>query len=594
MKHGNNKTRDITTWLLNPVNFLFILLGFVPLFLLAIFIFIHKENIMWADEYRALDMVLAIRNGTFNIGYLFRLYWPHYSVFTFLLIALLVFATDYNIVVGLVINVILAASSCALIISLFRRNQSEITVYMLPAFSMLIFSPHQDINWLGVYVGMPFFVLLFFLLGLRILTSHSDSWPALVAAAACSLCATFSQGAGLLSWPLFGAILYFRGYRKWSHHLFWIASAAISLAIVLLDPNSSLFTNRSWSLLDIVRFVPMYLGAVFVSRFILGSYMSLYDASLLVGLGGVILLLVDVAYLWWKEKDRGVCTTWLPLAGFGVGAGVLIAFKCLSPGEPFSNRPFISWYSTIANTFWVALVALGAIVVWRISRADMGSWWRRLLMFGNIGVGVVLFTLFLIQNQRVEATSYVSSNNLNGDTWIAGTPITDECAVDYVFTLDGACTAEYIEGVNRMAAYRLNVFAYTSPISILPDGYPNGEPILVETDSEWSAIHIRDWSLAGADENDVIFVFPGDPTEAIDIPNPLDNAIRGYAAADTEQLNDLLDEAETFWYIRQPDRYPGSLGAFFEDIEESGYVVISETRSDRGGYVISEYRLSSQ
>jgi hypothetical protein len=587
MPYGLKKT---IKWILEPTNFLFLLLSLVPVFLVSVFIFIHKENIIWSDEQWSLPIVLAIRNGNFDISYLFANHGGHYTVFSFITSALLALTTDYNIIVGLVFDVALVILTYILIARLFHRSQPDASVFMLLVFSMLFFSVDMDTDWLVILCGSSWFsTSLFFVLGLWLLVRYSDSWPAIVAAALLSLCATFSTGAGLLSWFVLGGLLYFRGYHKWGYYLFWAASTAAALTLFMVGNSSAIDIATSGHLagiLDIARFVLYYLGSIFVSRFYLGSYLNLNDVAMFVGLVGLILLLVNVSYLWWKERDWDTCTAWLALAGFSLAGLALAAIDVLEPGQLPSRR---HGYVITTTLFWVAFVALAAIVVWRISRrAELKHWLERALALGNIGIGIALFALYIIQNQRIEATSAISSHP---DNWAAGTPITEECAVDYVFTLDGTCLAEWRPRVDLMAAYRLNVFAYTSPTLILPESYENGQPVLVETDSAWQSIHIRDWSLAGVEENTIIFVFSEDLGEDVSLPDLLDHTITNFTRNDMVHINDFLGDADAFWYIRQR-RHPSRLDAFFEDLATRGYIPANESEHDPGGYLITEYRLA--
>lgn len=542
--------RDRFQWMLNPTRFTLIALSFVPLALLVVWVFVHKQNIAWADELRSLNVALAVEHHRVPIKEIFTPWGLHYNVFSFLVIALLVVTTRWNVLLEPILTILLAGINLFLLMGLFKRLKPQAVLFILPVFSLLIFSVHQEINWLGIYFGHWYFAILFFLLAVWAITLYPGSWRGLIAAAVLCLFATYSSGNGFSSFLIIGGLLYFRGYRRWPYFLFW---AVISIAAIALFLSGIGFLGGSSSgggalghaiSLETIRYMLIYLGAVFANRFYLGTYRfePLYNLCMFIGIVGVLCLIANVGYLLLVKKDREAAITWLPVAAFGLLPGLMVG---AARQQPWYFNPLFSWYATLAIQFWIAVYALAFMTIWDVREAQSPGKW---LGYGNILLLVGLLTLFIIQNQRVDWTSLISGQPA---TALIGTPITDDCAVKYVFTLDGDCLAEYQSSTDKLAAYKLNIFAHTQPISILPAGYQPDDRVIVETDSAWESVHIRDWSLSGVNEQNVMFVFPGDQDEAADIPHPLLNTISPLDDSQLQTLNQFISSSDTAWYVHK-------------------------------------------
>jgi len=579
--------RSRIQWLLDPARFTLIVLSLVPLFLLAVFVYVHKQNIAWADELRSLNVVLAVEHKRVPLKEIFTPWGLHYNVFSFLLIALLVLTTRWNILLEPVLTILLAGIILLLLLGLFKRVKPQAVLFILPVFSMLIFSVQQEINWLGIYFGHWYFVILFFLLAISAITLYPGSWRGLLAAAVFCLFATYSSGNGFSSFLIIGALMVFRGYRRWSHFIFWVVVSVISIGLFLsgigmLGGNSSGTESLSHILsLDTIRFMLIYLGAVFANRFYLGTYRfePLYNLCMLIGIVGVLNLVVNAIYLFIANKDREAYITWLPIAAFGILPGLMLG---AARQQPWYSHPLFSWYATLAIQFWIAVIALAFITIWDIKETGSSSKW---LGYSNILMLVGLLTLFIIQNQRVESTSLISGQPA---TALIGTPITDDCAVKYVFTLDGDCLAEYKSSTDILAAYKLNIFAHTTSISILPAEYRSNDRIVVETDSAWESVHIRDWSLHGINGRNVVFVFPDGLGESVDIPNPLVNTISPSDSIQLHRLKQFVEAADVFWYIHKRG-HTSLIAAQLAELQAEGFSNAGENLNRDKTIVIVRY-----
>jgi hypothetical protein len=588
--------RRSARWLLIPQHFLFVSLAFIPLIFVVIFIRIHGENIAYFDEFRLMGMVLSIKDGTFGLDEFYRALQvsDHYALFNTLKTVILVVTTNWNLIVGMYVSVVLTIFSLAFCTLSLKADQPELALFVLPVFSMLLFSIHQDVNWLLSYSGHFYFGIFFVTAALWVLGAGQPGWKRLIGGIVLTFFGTFTVGSNVIAWPLLGMALWPFGYRRRSYIIAWVLAALVAIALYGFGapghlggalPENGLHARR---LLGAFAYSFMYLGAFLVSRFTLYSTMQLYWLSALVGLLGVLVLVVDVVLLLTVEKDRRAVFRWLVLVGYGWGSGALIGLTRLgwSEGasyvEVLSNQPFLAWYATLESVFWVALVGLSAIVVWRLAHRVPESTALKLLNLGIISALLIFFTLFVIQNQRVVATSYANPN-------VPDQPFTTQpdikCVREQVFILDDSCLPAWQTYIHQLAAYRLNEYAHLEPVCILPDSYQTGQLVVMEVSRPWYSVHARDWLLAGIDEDDVIFVFPYDPAEESDIPLPVSRSVDARSNAELDALVERVKSVDSFYYVYQDtDASQARLAGRF--LQDEGFQILSDDRYDPGSFII--------
>jgi hypothetical protein len=594
--------RRCARWLLVPQHFLFICLGLIPLAFVVIFIRIHGENIAYFDEFRLMGMVLSIKKGTFDLHRFYQALQvsDHYALFNTLKTVILVVTTDWNLVVGMYVSVALTIFSLVFCVLSLKADRPELALYVLPAFSMLLFSIHQDVNWLLSYSGHFYFGIFFITAALWVLGTGQPGWKRLVAGITLTFMGTFTVGSNVIAWPLLGVALWQFGYRRRAYLVAWVVVAIAALALywfgVPHHSTGSLLENALHvrRLLGAFGYSFMYLGAFLVSRFTLYSTTQLYWLSALVGILGMLLLVVDVVLLLTVEKDRRAVFRWLVLAGYGWGSGMLIGLSRLawpegaSYPDVLSNHPFLAWYATLESVFWVALVGLSAIVVWRLAHRARQPIALKLLNLGIIAALMAFFMLFVIQNQRVVATSYANPN-------VPDQPFTTQpdikCVRELVFILDDSCLPAWQTYIHQLAAYRLNEYAHLEPVRILPDSYRQGQLVVVEVSRPWYSVEARDWLLAGVDEDDEVFIFPSDPAEESDIPTPVSHAVDARSGSALAALVDRLKSLDSFYYVVQDtDAYQARLAG--QLLQGEGFQILSEDRYDPGSLVIFQLRYS--
>lgn len=549
-------------WVTEPLHLISLTLTAVPIFILLIFVRLHGENIIWGDELTLLDILVAIKQGTFLQDlpeYLLKARQGHPLLPTLIRTSFLIWLFDYNVLIGLALNILTAFVIFLLIVLLFRESAGKLTVFVLPVFSALVFAVHQDHNWLINFFGFWFTTTAFFLGALWVLAVRPVGWRSLSLAAVLTIGGTLTTTSHIVAWVLLIFVLVVRGYRNLRLYVAWIGIAAVAIFIARLLPTGSQLltvatvTSRlgQFAVFE-TQFTLMYLGGILVSRFYLGTLDSIYLLAMIVGGIGVAGLLFNAVYLWRVEDDKKTVVIWLVVAlyaaltGAGIGLG-RVDWINLDKGWStiISIRPFIAWYATVGLQFWVAYVALASLVIWKATSSTPQQFVRRGVALVNAVIFGVFATLFIIQNQRIEATSFLSDDPASR---ISGTPIDKQCLLDFTYYLDETCTGEWLYSTHILAGYKVNIFAHLSPISVIPPE-AQGFPLLIETESEWHSAHIRDWWLAGTDLTQVLFVMP---TEGVSpkIPYPIQNKLVDIAGEQRADLTQFLQGHEIVWLLK--------------------------------------------
>ncbi|GAB4481858.1 MAG: hypothetical protein Kow00124_30040 [Anaerolineae bacterium] len=578
--------RNALKWVLTPAHAVSLAVSLIPPALTVVFVRFYGNNIVWADQGKLMPVVRAVVRGEFRIGLLFSNLGGQYNLFPAAIAALGAALTGWNIWVEIAANLLVVCVTLMVLVALLRKTHQVIAIYALPVFSLLLFSVHQDVNWLNAFFGHWFYSNLLFLLGLYLVISFPGSWRALITAALLALAATYTSANGVLAWFAIGTIIVFAGFRKWPQVVFWLAGAAGALTIAIFMAKHRVQADVVTPL-KLADFALRYLGASFVSRF--EEHFGLRRVqtwAFALGLLALIVLFVNLAYLCFKQKDYKSCLIWLPVAAYGGVSGLLIGLARISLGM-YEYGPFYTWYATMSNMFWVSYLAVALIVIWKTIHSDSLISLPQVLGVANLAILTGLLTLFILQNQRIALTSYAGDNP---DYFYIGIPITDRCARDYVFTLEEECLADFVPYVDEVAAYRLNIFARTDPVNILPNEYQAGQPVIIETERAWHGVHVRDWLLAGVNRDDLIFIFPDDAADPIleGIPEPLTGVVTGSLNGNAQGLRELAGQQEVIWHIRQVDQ-PSQPSAFVQILIDEGCGVTFDTVHEPGGFHITRY-----
>lgn len=158
-------------WLQHPANLLSAFTSAILIGVLLVYILRYGENIVWSDAIRIIPMAVAIKTGQFRLSDLFVNIGGQYNVFPYLTSAIAIATTGWNIGFEIAINVLIVGVTFALVIALVRRTAPGIALVVAPAAAALLFSVHQDHNWLYAFFGHWFYSNLFFVAAVWLLTS---------------------------------------------------------------------------------------------------------------------------------------------------------------------------------------------------------------------------------------------------------------------------------------------------------------------------------------------------------------------------------------------------------------------------------------
>lgn len=582
-------------WGLQPLNFFLATLALVPIFLVIIFAFIHRQDFPRNEEYLYTMPIVAEYqdNGRIDPALFFvRVGELHVTFFPLLVTFLSFLVADWSVDFEIAVIFVAVLLTYLMLIGLFYRSEPKALPFILVPFSMLLFSVHQDVNWyMGYYAATWHLPGFFFVLGLSLIEWFPDRWWSLIAAAIASLCAMLSLSPGILSWLLIGVYLPFSGHRKRYYYLFWFIVSSSAITLYALDPiRRALFESETrtavaiYDLSQQIKYVFVRLGAGFVSRWWVGDYFDTRTLAFGLGLFGLVLTGVNLAVIWQRHGSFRSAARWLALAGYGFGTAVLLAINPGRSSQTFGY--FLSWYDTAIGMFWIASTASIVLTVWSLVKTNPPQkFWSNGLLYGNLAVSVILIAFYVIQNQRIQVSNATSDYP---DNWATGPPVTDECAAHYVFTLEEGCLPYHVSLANQLAARRLAVYARLEPMNIMPQEYQPGDWVIVETDTAWGSVHARDWVLDGIASDHLIFVFPADKTDFGEMLHPPEPWLDSHSEQVENQLLDLIGTAERVWIVR-PDQTP-SLDEIDTALNVNSYSKVDAISSE---WIITRFERSS-
>ncbi|MBZ0309010.1 MAG: hypothetical protein K8I82_23295, partial [Anaerolineae bacterium] len=310
----------------NERQLIFLFLSLIPIYLVYIYIDTYGKNFPTNDQWLdPINIAVAAQDGSLTLDDITRVYYGHRAVFTNAFTALLSYTTNWQVKYELYLSFVLAIGRLVLAVLIFRALWPEGTHWILLPFSMLIFSAYQYLVWLSGIYSVWHFVSFFSLAAVWVLVQFPVGWRPLLAVALLAICATFSQGSGVVTFPILMITLWMFGYRKWTFYAFWIGVMAMTLSLYFYnsdigvggetsDTAANINLKAPWVLL---KFVFAFLGNPFTYH--LDTELPMY-----IGLFGVILLVGNMGVLWWQEKNWKLIAPWLTLAGYASSIAITV------------------------------------------------------------------------------------------------------------------------------------------------------------------------------------------------------------------------------------------------------------------------------
>jgi hypothetical protein len=565
--------RALLRWLGQPLNLLMTLLSLVPLTVLFRYMWFEGRNVPRFDQWRGFPVVYAVDDGTLTLAHLFAPTGDQMTFFAHLQAAIFTWLTDWNLWAEMWVNLVVGIIAFLVYVMLFMRTQREAVVWVLVPFSLLIFMLRQDANWTNGYMSQWWGAQVWWLLALWTLAVHPGKvWAALLAGLL-GFFATISQAVGSVTWPAVLLYLLLRRERSMTQISIWVLAGLASVAFYTLNTPASV-ENASEGGVGVLFQAVIY--ALAQAGTVFEAWESL-PFLVMVGSVGLVLLLTNAAYLFCIDGEREAVVFWGSIAAYGFAAGYLIGVGRI-PEDGF-ERVFFTWYTTAVLPFWLALVALGVTVSYRVWRGNRTGQVARGLLYANISVAALLGMLYTPSND-------VGLNKLLATQWRS---VQERCIMQYIF-VQGDIAFCYLQDTeqyqyNQLAARRLALYADRQPESILHPGATDSDPILVAAHTPWLNTHIRDYFLDGVDHSRIYHLHPDMPDVTAQIPTPLEQTFTDASHSGVNALLETFGVLDAFWYIRRVD-HKTEVSAFWEIMRQRGYFVL-DTRERNDGMLVS-------
>ncbi|WP_293153528.1 MULTISPECIES: hypothetical protein [unclassified Microcoleus] len=349
--------------------FILFTLYLLPVVLLIGFVATFSVNVPIDDEWRLASLFEKIAQGSVTFNDFWALHSNHRIVFPKLIIAVLVFASRWNINYQLCLSIGLAGITFMTLYKLSSipvKNVGDNLWHLANILTcILLFSLVQHENWLWGFQLAWFFVNLCFIAAVYALVATHKLLPNIRISIAAVFCfiASFSLAQGLLSWlAAVPAVVDLEGNRvqKKSRLILWILLFAATCAIYSIDYHPS----RKTSIIALLN-KPLVVIDYFLS--LLGSPIVRFPGiSAFVGL---VVFAIFGFFVWYFGKN--ILSTDLGLGGDGQDADPTIDLGLRSQALPWLS---IGLFSVLSALFITAGRAnFGAIQAIESSRYTTNS-----------------------------------------------------------------------------------------------------------------------------------------------------------------------------------------------------------------------------
>lgn len=549
--------KNLLAWLRNPLHLIAVLLSLMPIYLVYLYIATYARPVPINDQWlEPLEIAIAVHNGSFTLEDITQETYGHRAVFSYGLTALVSYSTHWQVMIEVYVIFGLALLRFGLLVLLFHDHLPQLTPLVLLPFSLLVFSAYQYLVWLcGVY-SVWHFVSLFALAAVVVLKHYPVGWRPLLAAAFFAFCATFSQGSGTVTFLVLLLTLWMFGYRRPLYYAFWIAATVFSLGLYFGGSSITLGgeTSATSSTLNfenrevLARFVLAYIGNPFTNNL---------DMELPQGVGGVgmALLLANLSYLWMRRRDWSQLAAWVTLVGFNLAIAMTVFASRFRPDRfiyAIEQR-----YALVSTNFWAAFAAVAILAGWVYWHERQPKGYARLLLGVN---GLFLLMLAGLYAQANIWNWQVTAKRFDHAVGYDDADLNEAaCIRDFPLRRDMTCLKQTYpnqlgnatdEQIYQLAAYELTIFADQETRFVLPSSYKAGSPILLDTESRWLNIYVRDWMLDGIDEETLFHVAPPEQQFSTqDLPVPPQNLYADWSGETPTRFIEFIGQAQQVWYL---------------------------------------------
>lgn len=478
-----------------------IILGLIPLIAVS-FSIASFPNVPLGDTAMTNgNIAVSFASGTFKFNELLSIdQGSHINFFSKVVTVMATYLTNWDIRFQKYIIVFIALLNNIIFISLYKKYHVQTSSIVIPIFSLLTFSLTQKINWWwGGVESAWFFVIFFLLLSIWLLNRFTISWLVLIVVAFLALCSMLSFTSGILAWPLLLIYIYIRGYRQKRFILFWIVFASINIGFYLYQITHNVkFQERpimGVEIYDCIHFVLAYLGSPLLYISNAESRFESVQISAIIGLTGVILLIINICYLWIRVS-RAKIQIWLIIALYSIGTGIMISLSRQQWKGPL--RAIYSQYETASISFWMALFATIVMVLWYTFHHSSKNWWKAIFFKSNLCAAIIISVLYFYAN-------YLAFNEYHKHLQII--KMDAKCYFNYPLDRNYSCIKFPIlpspDKIDLFAKLRIGGFGQQKKVNIIDNCYIEGTPIIIASPFFWQSKYIQYYLLKDIPEENV-------------------------------------------------------------------------------------------
>ena len=336
-------------------------LALVPLgYLIWMCATLHVDVPFW-DAWELVPRLDRLDTGALTVGDLWQQHNEHRPFFPILLMLIMARLSRWNIGWEITANVLCGIGIFAVwvrYVTAAWRSDEGAPAWLLPMFSVLIFSPFQWENWMWGWQITALMGMASTTLGIYLLATSLESDRRFAGALACGVWSTYSFAAGLVFWGIaLPAIALSPRETRVRRAVAWAVVAAFTLATYFYDyhrpaqpPMSANFASLA-ALRTFIVYIFKYLGAP----------VAAFEARL-AALFGLAVAIV-FAFLLVRLRPRWREPIYLFPALIGLQTIGVALISAAGRAWNGSDQALASRYGTISVPWWCAAAALAMLAV---------------------------------------------------------------------------------------------------------------------------------------------------------------------------------------------------------------------------------------
>jgi hypothetical protein len=338
-----------------------VLLSLLPLAYLIRLCLQWHVDVPFSDQWEMVPRLVKMTAGTLSFGDVWGQHNEHRPMFPIVTMLALARFSSWNIGPEIVVNVLLGIGIFVVFAAALRtiyRALPERRWWLLPAVSILVFSPQQWENWLWGWQIQIFMGVFAGLAGFFFLAHPEQTRWRFGLALAFGVLGTYSFSSGLTYWVVGALALWLhpahRARGSFARPLIWIAASGATIGSYFLDYHLNPFhppmMGNFRSLGDfntLLAYIAKYLGtpvAEFDSQ-----------AAAVAGVVGLMLF----GWLLWHAREAYRSPVYIFPCIVGLNAIAAAVMTGLGRAGFGSDQAMASRYGTIAAPLWLAILCLG-------------------------------------------------------------------------------------------------------------------------------------------------------------------------------------------------------------------------------------------